>query len=295
MMILPLFLFQQRCMLPEQHAFFPPTPVAGKLRTSIKEPEMGIVKIVAAAVFVGWCGIASAADAVKDEAMARLAASHEPDVPQSVGRLAAKQAGLRAVRAMLPARGKTAQLDRGWNIKAPEWQQAEAHFAGIIDAVIGERIEDGAWVHNIIAEKAASVLSASEADEITRHFATANGNEQRKVVEIKVLGELLQTTYTFTDRINDRFPGSERELLLMQNAWAAREPFKARNFDGDEGAARFGTRDPGVKYVKALAFRGVEGMLAHIDAACSEVVAAVTSHAPEADPFIETYRNRTAK
>jgi hypothetical protein len=93
---LPLFWFRKRCMLPEQHAFFPPTPAAGKLRTSIKEPEMRMVKIVAAAVFVGWCGIASAADVLQDEAMARLAASHEPDVPQAVGRLAVKQAGLGA-------------------------------------------------------------------------------------------------------------------------------------------------------------------------------------------------------
>jgi hypothetical protein len=199
------------------------------------------------------------------------------------------------VRVILPARGKAAQLDRGWNAGAPEWQAAEVHFAGIIDALIAERIEDDAWVRNVIAEKAAGVLSIAEADEITTHFTTAFGNEQRKVVEIKVLGELLQTTYTFTDRINDRFPGSERELEQMQKAWAAREPFKPRNFDGDEGAAKFGTRDPGVKYVKMLAFRGVEGLLSYIDAACAEVVEVVNSHATEADSFIAAYRQRTAK
>ena len=40
----------------------------------------------------------AAADALKDDAIARLAASHEPDIPLAVGRLAVKPGGLRAAR-----------------------------------------------------------------------------------------------------------------------------------------------------------------------------------------------------
>jgi hypothetical protein len=237
----------------------------------------------------------AAADALKDDAIARLAASHEPDIPLAVGRLAVKQAGLGAARAVLARRGRDARLGAGWNAAAPEWQDAEAHFSRIIDGVIERRIEDPDWLNAIWADQAAGVLNAEEADEIATHFATPIGREQRVVVEVKIVGELLLSNYTFTDRISDRVPGSEREFSRMQAIWAEREPFRARNFDGDAGAARFGSRNPGVKYVRMLAIQGVHAILAHIDAVCAEAVLVVSQAAAQADPYIETFRRRTAK
>jgi hypothetical protein len=237
----------------------------------------------------------AAADALKDDAIERLAASHEPDVPMAVGRLAVKQAGLVAARTLLAKRGSDAGLGRGWNAAAPEWRDAEAQFSRIIDGVIARGIEQPQWLHVIWADQAASVLNAEEADEIATHFATPNGREQRIVVEVKVVGELLQANYTFTNRITDQVPGSEKELARMQTVWAEREPFRDRNFDGDAGAARFGSRNPGVKYVKMLAIQGVDAMLGHIDAVCAEAVRAVADASAQADPFIEAYRRRTAK
>jgi hypothetical protein len=236
----------------------------------------------------------AAADALKDDAIARLAASHEPDVPQAVGRLAVKQAGLGAARALLARRGRDAGLGRGWNAAAPEWQDAEAQFVRIIDGVIARGIEDPDWLRAIWADQAGRVLNAEEADEIASHFATPVGREQRIVIEVKVVGELLLTNYTFTDRISDRVPGSEREFARMQAIWAEREPFRVRKFDGDVGAARFGSRNPGVKYVRMLAIQGVDAMLGHINAVCAEAVLAVSQAAAQADPFIESYRRRTA-
>ncbi len=236
----------------------------------------------------------AAADALKDDAIARLAASHEPDIPMAVGRLAVKQAGLGAVRALLAQRGRNGGLGHGWNAAAPEWQDAEAHFNRIVDGVIERGIEDPDWLRAIWADQAARLLNAEEADEIATHFTTPNGREQRVVIEMKVVGELLLASYTFTDRISDRVHGSEREFARMQGIWAEREPFRVRNFDGDVGAARFGTRNPGVKYVRMLAIQGVDAMLGHINAVCAEAVRAVSQAAAQADPFIETYRLRTA-
>lgn len=235
----------------------------------------------------------AAADALKDDAIARLAASHEPDVPLAVGRLAVKQAGLGAARTLLARRGRDAGLGRGWNATAPEWQDAEAHFSGIVDGVIARGIEDPEWLRAIWTDQAARVLNAEEADEIATHFATPFGREQRIVIEVKVIGELLLANYTFTDRISDRVPGSEREFARMQTVWAEREPFRVRNFDGDVGAARFGSRNPGVKYVRMLAIQGVDAILGHIDAVCAEAARAVSQAAAQADPFIETHRRRT--
>jgi len=245
------------------------------------------------AVLVTAIGPAGA-ETLKEDAIARLAASHEPDVPISVGSLAVKQAGLGAARTVLARRGRDAGLGRGWNASAPEWQDAEAHFNRIVEGVIARGIEDPAWLRSIWADQAARVLNAEEADEIATHFDTPNGREQRVVIEIKVVGELLLANYTFTDRISDRVRGSEREFARMQAIWAEREPFRARNFDGDVGAARFGSRNPGVKYVRMLAIQGVDAMIRHVDAVCADVVRAVTEAAEQADPFIESYRRRNA-
>jgi hypothetical protein len=236
----------------------------------------------------------AAADALKDDAIARLAASHEPDIPLAVGRLAVKQTGLGAARTLLALRGRNAGLGRGWNAAAPEWQDAEAHFSRIVDGVIARGIEDPDWLRAIWTDQAARVLNAEEADEIATHFATPGGREQRIVIEVKVVGELLLANYTFTDRISDRVPGSEREFARMQAIWAEREPFRVRNFDGDVGAARFGSRNPGVKYVRMLAIQGVEAILGHVDAVCAEAARAVSQAAAQADPFMETHRRRMA-
>jgi hypothetical protein len=237
----------------------------------------------------------AAADALKDDAVARLAAIHEPDIPLAVGRLAVKQAGLVAARTLLARRGRDAGLGSGWNAAAPEWQDAEAYFSRIVDGVIARDIEDSDWLRAIWTDQAARVLNAEEADEIATHFATPIGREQRIVIEVKVVGELLLANYTFTDRISDRVPGSEREFARMQAVWAEREPFRVRNFDGDVGAARFGSRNPGVKYVRMLAIQGVDAILAHINAVCAEAVLAVSHAAGQAEAFIDTNRRRTAK
>lgn len=257
----------------------------------------GLTGVALAAVLLA--GTATGADtdadqALKNDAIARLAASHEPDVPLSVGRLAVRQAGIVATRELLARRGREAGLDRGWNPTAAEWREAEARFRAIVDDLIAHGIEDKSWLQAIWAEQAARILNAEEADEIATHFDTPSGREQREVIEIKVVGELMLASYTFTDRINNTIGGAEPEFSRMQQVWADREPFRVRNFDGDPGAARFASRNPGVKYVKMLATQGVDAMLRHVDAICAEAVRAVSASSAQADPFIEAYRRRSA-
>lgn len=252
----------------------------------------------------GWLGIALATmlfaaapagaddQALKDDAIARLAASHDPDVPLSVGRLAVRQAGIVATRKLLAQRGREAGLDQGWNAGAPEWLEAEAQFRALVDGVIARGIEDDAWLTAIWAEQAARILGAEEADEIATHFTTRVGREQREVLEIKVVGELMLGSYTFTDRISNTVSGAETEFSRMQQVWADREPFRPRNFDGDPGGARFASRNPGVKYVKMLATQGVDAMVRHVDAVCAEAVRTVMAASAQAEPFIEAYRRR---
>jgi hypothetical protein len=247
------------------------------------------------AVFTAALAVASPvwADEMKDDAIARLVAAHDPAVPVAVGRLAVKQAGLSAARALLAKRGREAGLAMGWNAGAPEWKAAEVRLVQAIDGVIARRIEDPAWVQAIFTELFGRTFNGEEADEIATHFETVMGREQRIVVEIKVVGELLLANYTFTNRIDDGVRGTEAEYGRMQKVWADREPFRVRNFDGDAGAQRFGSRNPGIKYVKTLALQGVEGMINHIDAVRAEVVQAVA--AADVGPFIDAYRKRAAK
>lgn len=257
--------------------------------------KQGLLGTVLAALLLAGAPASGAGNqALKDDAIARLAASHTPDVPVSVGRLAVRQAGIVATRDLLVRRGKEAGLDKGWSASAPEWREAEAQFRVLVDDVIARGIEDDAWLTAIWANEASRLLGAEEADEIATHFTTRVGREQREVIEIKVVGELMLGSYTFTDRIRNTVPGAESEFSQMQQVWADREPFRPRNFDGDPGGARFASRNPGVKYVKMLATQGVDAMVRHVDAVCAEAVRAVTTASGEADPFIEAYRRRTA-
>jgi len=249
------------------------------------------VVAVIGAVFIA--ALSAWADDMKDDAIARLVAVHDPDVPVAVGRLAVKQAGLVAARSLLARRGREAGLDRGWNAHAPEWQEAEARIGATVDALIARRVENPAWFRAILTEQFARTLNGEEADEIATHFASGMGREQRIVVEIKVVGELLLANYTFTGRIDNTVPGSESEYARMQKIWADREPFRVRNFDGDASAQRFGTRNPGIKYMKMLALQGVEGMIRHIDAVRGEAAEAVA--AADVDAYIDAYRARSAK
>lgn len=257
---------------------------------------MGVGRTLVAAIGAfSMLAVPAWSDEMKDDAIARLVAAHEPDVAVAVGRLAVKQAGLGAARALLAKRGRDAGLDRGWNAATPEWQAAEARLVGVVEEVIASQINDPAWVRVILTERFSRLLNGEEADEIATHFATDMGREQRTVVEIKVVGELLLANYTFTSRIDNNVRGSEREYAGMQKVWADREPFRVRDFDGDAGAQRFGVRNPGVKYVKMLALQGVEAMINHIDEVRAEAVDAVKANAKDIDPFIQTYRQRTAE
>jgi hypothetical protein len=49
-------------------------------------------------------GMPVLADEAKDRAIARLAASHDPEIPIAIGRVVVKQAGLKAIRAVLAER-----------------------------------------------------------------------------------------------------------------------------------------------------------------------------------------------
>src|ERR1700681_2121949 len=73
-------------------------------------------------------GMPVLADEAKDQAVARLVASHDPEIPIAIGRVVIKQAGLKAIRAALADRGRTSDLGPDWNPAAPEWQAAEGQL-----------------------------------------------------------------------------------------------------------------------------------------------------------------------
>jgi len=234
----------------------------------------------------------SKADALKDEAIARLAASHDPEIPIAIGRVVVKQAGMLAARELLAREGKQAGLGSGWNATAPEWQAAEQALAPIVEEVITRRLEQGDWLREGWARVAASALNAEEADEIATHFATEGGREQRVVVEMVIVGETVMANYTFTDRLDYRTKGTEREVAKLQETWWAREPLRVRDFSRYPGAMRFAGENPGVKYTKTLAIQGIEVITRRIDQAAAEASAAMAGSAALVAPYIEAYRAR---
>lgn len=251
------------------------------------------MKLVAG-IFLAALGATSAApagaDELKDQAIARLAASHGPEIPVAIGRIVVKQAGLKAIRQRLGDEGRRWSLGPAWNRDAPEWQAAERDAAAVIDEVIATRLDQGNWLQDGWARVAASVLNAEEADEIAAHFATEGGREQRVVVELLIVGETVVANYTFTERLDYQVKGTEADFAKLQEIWWVREPFRVRDFSAYPGAIRFAGENPGVKYTKALAIQGIEVVTRRIDAAAAEATAQAS--AIDLDPFIETWRVR---
>jgi hypothetical protein len=231
------------------------------------------------------------ADDAKDQAIARLAASHDPEIVIAIGRVVAEQAGLKAIRAALAQRGKSEGLGAQWNPAAAEWQAAESVLEKRVEQLVADRLDDPAWFREGLSRAAASVLSAEEADEIATHFATEGGREQRIVIDLLLIGETVLANYTFTGRIDYHFKGSEREVAQLQKIWWAREPFRARDFKRYPNAIRFAGENPGVKYTRMLAIQGIEVITTRIDSTAAE--AAQIVQPGDIEPYIEAWRRRT--
>jgi hypothetical protein len=260
-----------------------------KIRALLPGLCRGILLLVAS---LHLAGMPALADDAKNQAIARLAVSHDPEIPIAIGRVVIKQAGLKAIRAVLADRGRTLGLGPDWNPAAPEWQAAEGQLTKLVDDLVAVRLDDAAWFREGLGGAAANVLNAEEADEIATHFATEGGGEQRVVVELLLMGETVLANYTFTDRIDYRVKGAEREIAHLQEVWWAREPFRARDFNAYPNAIRFAGENPGIKYTKMLAIQGIEVITQRIDHTAAEVGQAVG--VADIEPFVEAYRRRKA-
>lgn len=260
---------------------------------------MSILRLVAISAFASVAfavqapSALCAADALKDEAVARLAASHDPAIPIAIGRVYVKQAGLESARALLAERGKAAGLNAGWGPGEPEWQAAEVPLTAIIDAIIARQVDDPAWFREAWGREAARVLNAEEADEIATHFSSDGGRQQRAVIELLLVGETLIANYTFTDRIRYGVKGSEHEMEQLQSVWWVTDHTKIYDFTPYPNAIRFATQDPGVKYSKMLAIQGIDALRQHYDAVVKEIAGALRNAQGEIDPYIAQYRRRT--
>jgi hypothetical protein len=234
-------------------------------------------------------------DALKQDAIARLAASHDPALPIALGRVYVKQAGVLAVRDALTELGKAETLGADWNAQAPEWQAAERQLIGLVDQVIERGLHDGAWLQRAWSDTAAGVLNAEEADYIAAHFATPVGAQQRTVIEMLIVGETLMANYTFTDRLRGDMRETEREMAALQTLWWEREPFARRDFTGSAEAMRFAGTEPGVKYCKMLAIQGVEAISRHYEAVKREALDAVRADRARTQQYLALFRQRTTK
>jgi hypothetical protein len=235
----------------------------------------------------------AATDALKQEAIDRLAAVHDPAIPIAIGRVYIKQVGLAAIDRVLAERGAADKLGDQWNAQAPEWRAARAELTSVVDGVIASAVEDPAWLRQAWGKASAAILNAEEADFIAQHFTTEGGALQRNVIEMLIVGETLLAYYTFTDRVRYDVPGSEHEVSALQTLYWQREPFKLHDFTRYPDAVRFAGTDPGVKYCKMLAIQGIEGINAHYAAVARQVDEAVRAQAGRIDPQVAQFRART--
>lgn len=232
------------------------------------------------------------ADELKDDAIRRLVHSHDPEIPIAIGRIYLRQVGLRAARDLLAQRGRDAGLDDSWNAADPAWRTAEARLKPVIDDVIRREVEDPRWFYAAWGHEADRILNAEEADEIAHHFATPGGREQRVILELRFVGELVMTNYTMTNRIVYSLADSREEIEHLQTVWWQHDPMTARDFNQYPETLRFATSRLGIRYAKMLGFQGVESILDHFEHVADDMRAAVAARAEVAEDAIAAYRGR---
>lgn len=232
--------------------------------------------------------------ALKAASVSRLAHSLDPAVPVAVGRVVVRQASLLRARQLLAEYGKRAGLDAGWNISAPEWQQAERALTVRANALIDSAIVRPHWFYEAMERETAKVLDAEEADYIATHFTTPIGSEQRVLLQMRLVAEVLMANYSFTDRIDHRVPGLESDLQGLSTAYWNMEPFRKRaNMTGPE-SMKFAGNAAGLKFTRMLAINGIEGLSTHINNVALQAVKSVDAAAPVIGDYVEQYRRRTS-
>lgn len=245
--------------------------------------------VVFCSVLIGGQALA---DELKIQAVTRLSQSLDPAVPIALGKAVVRQAALLHARELLAEYGRRADLDDGWNASAPEWQAAEDELMQDVRVLIDTRIERPEWFYAVLQREIANALDAEEADYIATHFTTPAGNEQRILLQLRLIGEVLMANYTFTDRIDHTVPGLQDDLVELQTAYWELEPFRVRDFMDDPQAMKFAGQAAGLKYTKMLAIRGIEGFIAHIDAVAAAARTAIDNAEPLIEDYIEAYRRR---
>ncbi len=230
---------------------------------------------------------------LKQASVSRLARSLDPAVPIAVGKVVVRQQVLLRARQLLAQHGRRAGLGDGWSQAALEWQQAEHELTEDAFALIDRQIAAPEWFYTVLEREIANALDAEEADYIATHFATPIGREQRILLQMRLLAEVLMTNYSFTNRIDSNVPGLENDLAELSNAYWEMEPFRKREFMTDPEAMKFAGQAAGLKYTRMLAIRGIEGFIAHIDTVVTRARAAVDNAEPLIDDHIQSYRQRT--
>lgn len=232
------------------------------------------------------------ADELKDDAIQRLVHTHDPEIPIAIGRIYLKQVGLSAARSLIARRGQDAALGDDWNPDNPQWQMAEIRLRAVIDDVIRREIVDPAWFYAAWGREADRILDAEEADALAHHFATPGGREQRVILELRFVGELVMTNFTMTNRIVYSMADSREEIENLQTVWWRHDPMVARDFNQYPETLRFATSRLGIKYARMLGLKGVESILDHFEEVAVDMRAAVSARADVVDEAIATWRGR---
>ena len=214
-------------------------------------------------------GAAEAQQDLKHSAVQRVAHAHDPSIFVATGALYLKQTAIRA------AGGK------------PLSPALESE----VDQIIDTNVRDAAWFYAAWSRAIEPLLSADEANEIAAHFTTEGGQLQRQVIE-QAIGEVLMSTYTFTNRIDYHLAGSSREMQdLQRSVGPARgtcacltqkelqdlqRVADSRQFSGQDlsvypGAVAFANGGTGVKYVKILSMQGVGAINSHFESVAKQI------------------------
>ncbi|MCW5625317.1 MAG: hypothetical protein KIT73_11430 [Burkholderiales bacterium] len=234
----------------------------------------------------------------KEDAVDRVAQSHDETLITSTAALIVKQISLRLARDLLADWGKAENLGPGWKAGNAHWMQAEAALMRETVSTRLATVSKDAWVKEIRRQYVSTTFAGEEADTIATHFETESGKAQVAMLDW-FMGETTLFNYTFAGRFQYDLNGAEAELKALQKAANARIPakdnelqFSTKYREGFQFIACSPDSPycPGVKYARLLAIPLQGAIIRHIDDVAREVEKDMRSRRELVAPFIDAFK-----
>ncbi|MBI1395419.1 MAG: hypothetical protein GC151_05515 [Betaproteobacteria bacterium] len=225
------------------------------------------------------------------EQLSELLRVHDLGTSVAVGNRYLKQQCLVAVRGVLERLGSERHLGPEWKRGNPFWDRAEAAMLEPLHARMQAEWASLQWLTPEWVQMGSESFSAEDLAELLRHFRTAIGEKQAKIIDHSIAFHVAGY-YGMSGKLIQDYPGTEAEQKALTYAWDDEDRamrFSIESSNNIEGQ-RFALSPLGAKYQKTLIIKLTGILNARIDELARGLPGEAASETALADPFLTDFR-----